>query len=52
MIDYSLYRRWIIASALRALRRLAEDKDSSDIIRLRATASLLARIDFQATSHD
>lgn len=52
MVDYSLQQRWYIACALNALRRLAEDPYSSEIIRLRAAAAILARMDFKATSHD
>lgn len=52
MVDYSLQRRWIIALALRAMRRMAEDKNCSDIERLRFAASMLVKLPFQATSHD
>lgn len=52
MVDYSLYRRWAIASALRAMRRMAEDSNCPDIEKLRAVASLLVRLPFGNTSHD
>lgn len=52
MVDYSLQRRWTIALAIRAMRRMAADPNCAEIEKLRAAAALMLRLNFKSTSYD